>query len=128
MRNEADWILKAMIVVAAADARLDAREVKTIREIYPQQTGRETDMGTVVLAVQTYARRAQALEDLSTAAVSMDRQTRETIFRAAALTAAANAEIAATERARLAAIAAALQLSDDEAQAIIADAKSTRSD
>lgn len=117
---EADWILKAMIVMAAADARLDAREVGAIRKIYQEQTGREIDARTVVLAVQTYATRRALIEDLSAAARVMRDETKETIFRAAFLTAEANGQFSPQERDRLAAIAAALGLSDSATQEIAA--------
>ena len=117
---EADWILKAMIVMAAADARLDAREVGAIRKIYQEQTGREIDALAVVLAVQTYATRRALIEDLSVAARVMRDETKETIFRAAFLTAEANGQFSPQERERLAAIAAALGLSDSDMQEIAA--------
>jgi tellurite resistance protein len=120
-QTEADWILKAMIVMAAADARLDAREVRAIRTIYQEQAGREIDAGAVVLAVQTYARRRTLIEDLSIAANAMRDETKETILRAAFLTAEANGQLSPQEFERLAAIAAALGISDDDMQEIVAD-------
>jgi len=117
---EADWILKAMIVMAAADARLDAREVGAIRKIYQEQTGREIDARTVVLAVQTYATRRALIGDLSVAARVMRDETKETIFRAAFLTAEANGQFSPQAGARPAAIAAALGLSDSATQEIAA--------
>ena len=106
--------------MAAADARLDAREVGAIRKIYQEQTGREIDARAVVLAVQTYATRRALIEDLSVAARVMRDETKETIFRAAFLTAEANGQFSPQERERLAAIAAALGLSDSDMQEIAA--------
>ena len=38
--TEADWILKAMVAVAAADGRLNAPEVGLIQKVYQELTGR----------------------------------------------------------------------------------------
>ena len=38
--NDAGLILKTMVAVAAADGRLDAREVALIQKVYQDQTGR----------------------------------------------------------------------------------------
>ena len=46
--TEADWILRAMIAVAGADGRLDAREVRLIQDVYHDQTGRSVDVSGVV--------------------------------------------------------------------------------
>jgi len=118
-RTEADWILKAMIVMAASDARLDAREVRAIQTIYQEQTGREIDARAVVLAVQTFATRRALLEELSVTAGAMLDETKETILRAAFLTAEANGQLSPQERERLAAIAASLGFSDGEMQEIV---------
>lgn len=115
----ADWILKAMIAMAAADDRLDAREVSTIQRIYQAQTGRAVDGRAIVLAVQTFAVRRSMLDALSIASGSMAQETKEAIVRAAYLTAVANQQISATERETLKAIAAALHLSDQEVQEIV---------
>ena len=42
--TEADSILRAMIAVAGADGRLNAREVGLIQEVYENQTGRADDV------------------------------------------------------------------------------------
>ena len=65
--TDADWILKAMVALAAADGRLDAREVTLIQKVYQQQTGRSVDVSGVLLAVQAYATRRDVLAELSTA-------------------------------------------------------------
>lgn len=67
---EADWILRTMAAMAAADQRLDAREVDLIQRVYQELTGRPVDVGGVVSAVQVYARRDVA-EDLSRVAVAL---------------------------------------------------------
>ena len=37
--DHSDWILKAMLAVAAADGRLDSREIGLIQQIYKDQSG-----------------------------------------------------------------------------------------
>jgi len=73
--TEADWILRAMVAVAAADGRLDAREVGLIQKVYQEQTGRSVDVSGVVLAVQAYATKRDVLVELSVAAGSMSLET-----------------------------------------------------
>lgn len=125
-RTDADWILKAMIAMAAADDRLDGREVSTIQRIYQAQTGRAVDARAIVLAVQTFAARRDMLDALSFASGSLRRETKEAIVRAAYLTAVANQQISAAERETLKAIATALHLSDKEVQEIVDSAGQER--
>ena len=110
--TDADWILKAMVAMAAADGRLDAREVELIQKVYQDQTGRSVGVSGVVLAVQAYATKRDVLAELSAAAGSMSRETKEKIIRAAYLTLLADRCIAGEERKKLQDIAAALQISE----------------
>ena len=50
--TDADWILKAMVAVAASDGRLDSREVSLIQQVYQDQTGRPVDVSGVARAVE----------------------------------------------------------------------------
>ena len=117
--TEADWILRAMIAVAGADGRLNAREVGLIQEIYEDQTGRSVDVSGIVLAVETYIAKRDVLAELSIAAGSMTRETKEKIIRAACLTSLADKRVAGEERKRLKDIAAALQISDLDLNRIV---------
>jgi hypothetical protein len=74
--TDADWILKAMVAMAGADGRLDAREVGLIQKVYQDQTGRSVDVSGVALAVQAYATKRDVLAELSAAAGSMSRETK----------------------------------------------------
>jgi uncharacterized membrane protein YebE (DUF533 family) len=96
--TDADWILKAMVALAAADGRLDAREVTLIQKVYQQQTGRSVDVSGVLLAVQAYATRRDVLAELSTAVGTLGRETRRETIRAAYLTLLADKRIAKEER------------------------------
>ena len=96
--TDAGLILKTMVAVAAADGRLDAREVALIQKVYQDQTGRSVDVSGVVLAAQAYATRRDVVAELSAAAGSMSRETKEEIIRAAYLTLLADQRIAGEER------------------------------
>jgi uncharacterized membrane protein YebE (DUF533 family) len=126
--TDADWILKAMVAVAAADGRLDAREVGLIQKVYQDQTGRSVDVSGVVLAVQAYSTKRDVLTELSAAAGSMSWETKEEIMRAAYLTLLADTRIAGEERARLKDIAAALQISEIHFDAIVEGTEPTSGD
>ena len=123
--TEADWILKAMIAVAAADRRLNAPEVGLIQRVYQELTGRSVDVSGVVLAVQAYATKRDVLVELSVAAGSISRETKEEIIRAAYRTLLVDKRIAEEERKRLKDIAAALQISEIHFEAILEGAGRT---
>ncbi len=76
-------------------------------------------MSGVVLAVQTYATKRGVLAELSAAARSMSRETKEEIIRAAYLTLLADKRISGEERKKLRDIAAALQISEIHFDAIV---------
>jgi tellurite resistance protein len=120
--TDADWILKAMVAMAAADGRLNAREVRLIQKVYQEQTGRSVDVSGVARAVQTYATKRDLLAELSAAARRMSRETKEKIIRAAYLALLADERIAAEERKKLRGVAAALQVSKIDLDAIIEEA------
>ena len=117
--TDADWILKAMVAVAGADGRLNAREVGLIQKVYQDQTGRSVDVSGVVRAVQAYTTRRDVLAEFSAAPGSMSEATKEEIIRAAYLTLLADKRIAGEERERLKDIAAALQISEIDLDAIV---------
>ncbi len=116
-----DWILKAMIAVAAADGRLNASEVGLIQKVYQDRTGRAVDASGVVLAVQIYATRRNLLEELSMAAGGMDWEAKVEIIRAAYLTLRADNRVTPEERAKLREIAAALRVPERDLEAIIGE-------
>jgi uncharacterized tellurite resistance protein B-like protein len=117
--TEADWILKAMIAVAAADGRLNAREVALIQRVYQEQIGSSVDVSGVALAVQAYATKRDALAELSAAAGGMTQETKERIIRAAYLMLLADQRVAGAEQKKLKEIAAALQISESRFDAIL---------
>jgi tellurite resistance protein len=120
-QSEADWILKAMVAVAAADGRLDSREVGLIQKVYQDQTGRPVDISGVAGAAQAYATKRDVLAELSAAAGGMSLETKEEIIRAAYLVLLADERIAGEERKKLKDIAAALQIPEIHFGAILED-------
>ena len=120
--TDVDWILKAMVAVAGADGRLNAREVGCIQKVFQERTGRRVDTSGVMLAVHAYATKQDVLAELSIAAGSMSDELKEEIIRAAYLTLLADERVAGGERERLKDIAAALQISEGLLNAILARA------
>ena len=119
--GDADFILKAMVAVAAADGRLDAREVGLIQKVYQDQTGRSVDVSGVARAAEAYATKRDVLAELSAAAGGMSRETKEEIIRAAYLVLLADDRIAGEERKKLKDIASALQIPEIHFGAILED-------
>jgi uncharacterized membrane protein YebE (DUF533 family) len=117
--TDVDWILKAMVAVAGADGRLNAREVGCIQKVYQERTGRPVDISGVMLAVHAYTTKQDVLAELSIAAGSMSDELKEEIVRAAYLTLLADERVGGGERERLKAIAAALQISESVLDAIL---------
>ncbi|WP_108683331.1 TerB family tellurite resistance protein [Methyloceanibacter sp. wino2] len=123
---EADWVLRTMAAMAAADQRLDAREVDLIQRVYQELTGRPVDVGGVVSAVQVYARRDVA-EDLSRVAGSFSPEAKTAIMHGAYRTLAVNNHISQAERDTLGRVAGALRLTESELEAILAEVDTPRS-
>ena len=119
--TEADWILRAMVAVAAADGRLDAREVGLIQKVYKERTGRQVDMSGVASAAEIYATKRDILAELAAIAGSMSRETKEEIIRSAYLVLLADGRIAGEERKKLKDIALALQVPEIHFGAILED-------
>ena len=114
-----DWVLKAMVAVAAADGRLDAREARLIQKVYQEQTGRTVDLSGVALAVQAYATKRDVLAELSVAAGSFNLETKEEILRAAYLTLLSDKRVDERELRKVKDIAISLRISEDQFRAIV---------
>jgi len=116
---EADWILKVMAAMAAADQRLDAREVTLIQQVYEELTGEPVDVSGVMSAVQVYARK-DIVEELSEVVGSLTPETKSAILRGACQTVIANDNVSRAERNTLEGLAAVLQLTDVELETVLA--------
>jgi tellurite resistance protein len=110
-----------MVAVAAADGRLDSREVGLIQKVYQDQTGCPVDVSGVAGAAEAYASKRDVLAELSAAAGGMSLETKEEIIRAAYLVLLADERIAGEERKKLRDIAAALQIPEIHFGAILED-------
>ena len=121
--TDTNWIIKAMIAVAAADGRINAREVGLIQKLFHAQTGRSVDASGVILAVQAYATKRDVLAELAVAAGSMSRQTKEEIIQAAYRMLLADEYVAKEELKRIREIATVLGISESHLEAIIAATK-----
>ena len=116
----ANFILKAMIAVGAADGSLDEKEIGLIQQIYYDQAGRSIAAEEITRAAEANARESM-LADLAAAAPSLDRETKEEIIRAAYLVLLADDGIAGEERKKLQDIAAALRVPEIHFGAILED-------
>ncbi len=115
---DADWILKAMIAVAAADGRLDAPEIGLIQQVYKDQSGRTLTADEIARAAET---KGDVLAEFAAAGKLLDQGTKEEMIRAAYLVLLADERIAGEERKKLKDIAAALQVSEIHFGAILED-------
>lgn len=121
---EADWVLKTMAAMAAADQRLDAREVALIQRVYEELTGRPVDVSGVVSAVQIYARK-DVIEELSEIAGGLNPNTKAAIMEGAYRTLVVNDHISDAEQSTLDRLAVALRLSPSALDEILARTKGT---
>ncbi|SRR5581483_221383 len=118
--GEADWILKAMVAVAASDGRLDSREVGLIQKVYADETGRKLTADDVARAVDANAK-SNVIAEFGAAAKALDEKSKEAIIRAAYLALLADDRIAGEERKKLKDIAAALGIAEIHFGAILED-------
>jgi tellurite resistance protein len=117
---EADFILKAMVAVAASDGRLDSREIGLIQQVYKDQSGRSLTADEVARAAEANTR-GDVIAEFSAASKSLDTESKEEIVRAAYLVLLADDRIAGEERKKLKDIAGALQISEIHFGAILED-------
>ena len=116
----ADWILKAMVAVAASDGGLDERETGLIQQVYQDQSGRSLTADEVARAAEANAK-GDPIAEFGAAARGLDQATKEEIIRVAYLVLLADDRIAGEERKKLKDIAAALQVSEIHFGAILED-------
>ena len=120
MSTEADWILKAMVAVAASDGHLDSREVGLIQQVYEDRTGRKLTADEVARAVDANAA-GDVLAQFAAASKVLDKDAKEEIVRSAYLVLLADNRIAGEERKKLKDISGALQIPEIHFGAILED-------
>lgn len=115
-----EWILKAMIAVAAADGRLDTREIGLIQQIYKDQSGQTLTADEIAEAADVNAK-GDVLAQFGAAREILDKPTKEEMIRAAYLVLLADDKIAGEERKKLKDLAAALDVPEVHFGAILED-------
>jgi len=111
MNTEADWVLKAMVAIAASDGRLDTREVGLIQQIYERQTGRRLTATDIADAAKANAE-GDVLAQFTAASTVLDKAAKEEIIRSAYLVLLADNKISGEERKKLKDIALALDIQE----------------
>jgi tellurite resistance protein len=118
--DDADWILKAMVSVAASDGRLDTREIGLIQQVYMDQSGRTLTADAVARAAEANAN-GDILGQFAAAGDALDQTTKEEMIRSAYLVLLADDQIAGEERKKLKDIAMALKIPEIHFGAILED-------
>jgi tellurite resistance protein len=118
--ENADWMLKAMVVVAASDGALDERESVLIRQIYEDRSGRALSADEVSQAAKTFDN-SDAIAAFTAASKTLDQATKEEVIRCAYRVLLADNRIAGEERKKLKNIADALRISEVHFGAILED-------
>ena len=115
-----EWILKAMLAVAASDGRLDSREIGLIQQIYKDQSGTSLTADEIARAAEANAK-GDVLAQFAAAGDMLDKETKEEMIRAAYLVLLADDRIAGEERKKLKDLAAALKVPEIHFGAILED-------
>ena len=118
--GDTDWILKAMVAVAASDGGLDARETGLIQQVYADQSGRALSADQVAEAAEAVVK-GNAIAEFAAASKALDRDAKEEIIRCAYRVLLADDRIAGEERKKLKDIAAALQIPEIHFGVILED-------
>jgi len=119
--DDTDWILKAMVAVAASDRELDARETGLIQQIYQDQSGRALSTDEVERAAEALAKGGDAVAAFAVASKTLDQGTKEEVIRCAYRVLLADARIAGEERKKLKDIADALRIPEIHFGVILED-------
>jgi tellurite resistance protein len=98
-----------MVAVAAADGRLDSREVGLIQQVYKDQTGKVLTADEVARAADANAK-GDVLAQFAAASAGLDKPAKEEVIRSAYLVLLADDRIAGEERKKLQDLAMALKV------------------
>lgn len=118
--THSDWILKAMVAVAASDGHLDTREIGLIQQVYKDQSGQTLTADEVARAADVNAK-GDMIATFAAAGATLDKATKEEMIRAAYLVLLADDKIAGQERKKLQDLAAALKIPEIHFGAILED-------
>jgi len=114
-----DWILKAMVAVAASDRQLDSREVGLIQQIYKDQSGKMLTADEVADAAA--AAEGDMYSHFAAAGDMLDQDTKEEMIRSAYLVLLADDRVAGEERKKLRDLATSLRIPEIHFGAILED-------
>lgn len=118
--DDSDWVLKAMVAVAASDGRIDTREIGLIQQVYKDRSGRTLTADEVARAAEANAD-GDIVAQFAGVAGTLDQNTKEEMIRAAYLVLLADDKIAGEERKKLKDIAMMLQIPEIHFGAILED-------
>jgi len=118
--QDTDWILKAMVAVAASDGGLHTHEIGLIQQIYQDQSGRVLSAEEVARAAEALAT-GDAIAAFAAASKTLDQGTKEEVIRCAYRVLLADDRIAGEERKTLKDIADALKIPEIHFGAILED-------
>lgn len=109
-----------MVAIAAADGRLDSREVGLIQQVYQDSTGRKLTADEIARAADANAT-GDVMAEFAAASAVLDKPAKEEIIRSAYLVLLADNRIAGEERKKLKDIAMALKVPEIHFGAILED-------
>jgi uncharacterized tellurite resistance protein B-like protein len=118
--DNTDWVLKAMVAVAASDGALDERETALIRQVYEDQSGRTLSADEVAEAAAAFAN-TDIIGAFTAASKALDQAAKEDVIKCAYRVLLADDRIAGEERKKLKDIAEALRISEIHFGAILED-------
>jgi uncharacterized tellurite resistance protein B-like protein len=121
-------LVRCMIVIASADDQLHEREIEVITTVYQNLMGQPIDRTLVKELFEQMRRDAQAwLFDDAAAFETLDMETKKLIAKACYMVMVSDREVTEEELETLAAIAAALHLSEDQFVEIVREVSPGRS-
>jgi len=117
----AEWILRAMLAMAAADGSLDEREIGLVQQTYRELSAKDLAREDITKAAEANAKAGDFLAELASVSTRLSAPTKEQIIRAAYLVLLADNEAASDEDKTLAQIATALEVPEVQLKAILDD-------
>ena len=127
-KSDMKMLLRCMILMATADDKLREQEVEVIATVYQKLMGQPIDRSLVEELFERMRRDEQAwLFDDSAAFETLDIDTKRLILKACYMVKVSDHDVTEEELETLAAIAAALQLSEDQFVGIVREVSSATS-
>lgn len=115
---QSDWVLKAMVAMAASDGHLDSREIGHVQRIYEASKGHPLTADAIARSAAENAN-INIRDDLAAAAPALAKSEKEEIICAAYRVLLADNRVAGEERKKLHDIANALEISEIHLGAIL---------